>query len=197
MNKITSILIIGLFSISVWPGLPQAEEAQQKKKIMVCEVYFDENEPSKNWVELCNPHDETITLHRFRTSNILGLDCLPADIREKGGIAFAPGQVMVLCADNAVFTREWRNSIDLVEVEMLKELGSFGYIAAQTKDSEEFVFDVVMYGSTNNAYRQVFPDHQLLPFCTDAKSYRRNIEKKGESVMMSDFVASEPDPGNR
>ena len=197
MKYLTTLLFIGMTVALVLPNNSTADETPQKKKIMICEVYIDEQEPAKNWVELCNPYDESITLHKFRTSNVLALDCFPADIRAKGGITIPAGGVVVICADIKTFTQQWNGDIQPVEVDILRYLGKNGYIAAQTKNSEELVYDVVVYGSADNDYLKIFPDHTSLPFCINSQSYKRTFAKAGDSVTMSEFIASEPDPGVR
>jgi len=196
MKYLTTLLIIGMTVALLLPIDSTAGETPQKKKVMMSEVYIDEKEPAKNWVELCNPYDEPITLHRFRTSNVLALDCFPADIRAQGGISIPSGGVVVICADIKTFAQQWNGDIRPLEIDALKNLGKNGYIAAIT-NSAELVYDVVLYGSAESDYRKYFPNQTPLSFCKNSQSYKRTVAKTGDSVTVTAFKASEPDPGVR
>ena len=51
MKYLTSLLLICLAVTLVLPTDSTADETSQKK-VMINEVYIDEQEPAKNWVEI-------------------------------------------------------------------------------------------------------------------------------------------------
>jgi len=160
------------------------------------EVYLDENQPSKSWVEVWNPTDKSLILATFRISHIKTGDILPPDIRRNGGILVNRDEYLVLCVSEAHFNSEWGNIKNLVAVNNLSYFSSGGFITLTTKGLEDVSFDAFRYGVPEMSEEfEDFCGSQVIPFSKNGKSYSRNILITEEGIDVSDFHETAPTPG--
>jgi len=97
INKLKSrvfLLIMVLFST-----IPL--NAQLKRDgLIFSEVYLNDIELDKSWLEIYNPTTEPLVLERFRFYHVMTTNILPQEIQENGGIELLPGECIVLCAND-------------------------------------------------------------------------------------------------
>lgn len=164
--------------------------------LIFSEVYLDENQPSKSWVEVWNPTDKSLILATFRISHIKTVDILPPHIRRNGGILVNRDEYLVLCVSEAQFNSEWGNIKNLVAVNALIYFSSGGFIALTTKGLEDVSFDTFRYGVPEIS--EEFEDlcgSQVIPFSKNGKSYSRNMLETEEGIDISDYHETAPTPG--
>ncbi len=177
---------------------PYLLSAQEKVKgLIFSEVYLDENQPSKSWIEVWNPTDKPLILATFRISHIKTGNILPPDIQRNGGILVNRDEYLVLCVSEAQFNSEWGNIKNLVAVNALSYFSFFsGFIALTTEGLEDVSFDTFRYGVPEMS--EEFEDlcgSQVIPFSKNGKSYSRNMLQTEEGIDISDFHETAPTPG--
>ncbi|MBN1291558.1 MAG: hypothetical protein JXB48_06930 [Candidatus Latescibacteria bacterium] len=164
-------------------------------RLIMSEIYLDEDEPSKNWIEVYNPTDEPLTLMRLRLSTLLTPNILPPEYKE--GIEILPKNRIVLCAlDKNIET----NAVK-VEIIPLSVTLRGGFIGIETKkekgviNKEENV-DVIRFGdSERSSYVKAFSNIQVIPMQKNGKSFSRDISIQNSNNTLPSFIESDPTPG--
>ncbi|MGD8782693.1 MAG: porin family protein [Ignavibacteria bacterium] len=133
--------ILSLVILLLTTALPLS--AQLKREgLIFSEVYLNENKPGKSWVEIYNPTNMTLTLEKFRTSNVLTTNILPEEIKDKGGIEVVPGATVVLCADKNKLN--CNSNTQIIQIEGLNNLKIQNSAEYQLKNgsSKKFLYGV-------------------------------------------------------
>jgi len=97
MSKIKLLHIMMFIAIASITGKQSVAAEENINRLIMSEIYLDEDEPSKNWIEVYNPTDEPLTLIRLRLSTLLTPNILPNTLKD--GIEIMPEQCLVICAD--------------------------------------------------------------------------------------------------
>ena len=166
------------------------------KGLVFSEVYLNEKEPEKSWIEIYNPCYQTLTLDRFRYSHLKSLSQLPYHIAKQGGIKIYANDYLILCANKKVFTSQWGQKRLVSEVEAVSWFADGGFAALVTKEIEETGYDAFKYG---NKERTLHIEEEfgncIVPFSCRDKSYSRKMYRLIPENEFLDFFESEPTPG--
>ncbi len=177
---------------AAFPSQPQ----EKVDWLLFSEIYLDEEEPKKGWVEVYNPTDTSLILERFRISHIKTINVLSDSIQQQGGIEVKPDEYLVLCTDKDLFYSVWGTRIKPVAVDALAMLAKGGFMAVTTKSSGSNIFDAFRYGDpAMSSYAEHFAGSQVLAFLKNGNSYSRKIVKTTTGINLSDFYETIPTPG--
>lgn len=193
IRGIGTVLLLNL-TLFVFAGLKAQESTNQ---LVITEVYLDQNQPAKSWVEFYNPSEKALVLARFRLSHIRTINVLPKVVQDAGGIEVKPGECLVLCADKALFSSVYGHQVPCTVVEALKQFAKGGFIAAATKGAGESRAGIVRYGDPEKSVRmESLAGSQVVPLVAKGpESYSRKVEKTGSGVVFSAFAPGAPTPG--
>lgn len=166
-------------------------------KLIISEVYLEEKNPINRWIEIYNPTGKSLTLFRFRPSNIRSIDVLPPDIRRKGGIEIKPNEFVILSADERTFRTNSNIKCKIIVIKTLKFLSNSGFIVLYTKDFEKTTFDGFRYGNPEYTISQkdIFGE-QVINFSNDGKSWSRTIEFSESTSKNMNFIKTIPSPNS-
>ena len=195
MKKIVKLHIVMFLVIATIIGQQTSFAEENIDRLIMSEVYLDENDPSKNWIEVYNPTDELLTLIRLRLSTLLTPNILHKDYNE--GIEILPNQRIVLCAEE----NNIKSNVVKVEIKPLSITLRGGFIGIETKKEKGNNFkkenvDMIRYGNPErSSYVRAFSDIQVIPTKINERSYSRDISLIDNSIDVSIFHESIPTPG--
>jgi len=201
--NVDKFLLILIFTISYFvdckdsdttaPELPPSED---RNGLIFSEVYLDENNPDKSWIEIYNPTSQPLVLEKFRFLNIKTTNILPEAIQEKGGIEILPGKCLVLCASAIDFHFDFNAKSALIEVSVMAAFGKGGFFSLRTKDMGEDGVDLFRYGDPEKTVKWVNEIGDfVVPFSTNGKSFHRKMTKGIDESVSPEFYSAEPSPG--
>ena len=163
-------------------------------RLIMSEIYLDENDPSKNWIEVYNPTDNPLTLIRLRLSTLLTPNILPPEYKD--GIILSANEKIIICADKDFLGSVSQSGITIIEAEYLKVTRSGGFLAIANKENTSIPIDVMRYGSPYRSdHVKAFSEIQVIPLANNGRSYSRTIRAKNGSVSITDFFKSAQSPG--
>jgi hypothetical protein len=113
-------------------------------RLVISEIHLLSPDSPENWFEIYNPTNEPLTLYEYRTSNVMSMNILPADIRKNGGLLMNPKDFVIICADSSGFPQA---KCLFFESSALMSLSEGGYISITTKESEDEGIDLCRYGN--------------------------------------------------
>jgi len=177
--------------------LPVPTIGQEKiEQLILSEVYLDNAEPLRCWIEVYNPADRALVLERFRLSHIKTINVFSKEIQDRGGIEVQPGEYLVLCADSDLFSATYGTEIKPIAVDGLSHLASGGFLVIATKGGKEHKGTITRYGEAErSSHAAGLAGAQVLGFSREGKSYSRRIVKTPTGDSVSDFSQSTPTPG--
>jgi len=172
--------------------------AQLKRDgLIFSEVYLNENEPDKSWLEIYNPTTVPLILEKFRFYWVLTPNVLPQEIQEQGGIEISPGECIVLCANESNFDFQIEAKSKPIQVSAMTHFGKGGFFSLGTKGLGEDGEDIFRYGDPEiTAKLKSQLGDFVVPFSRDAKSYTRIKSEIPEERFQPNFTQTEPSPGH-
>lgn len=161
--------------------------------LIINEVYLDRTDPSKNWIEVHNPTNETLSLTQFAISTFLTPNLLDKATVENGGIKVEKNDYILLSADAQIKNKNQQQQNKIFVFGELKLVDKAGLINIGTKEKGNDGYDIIKYGE--DIYSTLVKDvanAKLIPLSSNGKSFSRNT--KGVSLSDRDFYESEPTP---
>jgi len=143
MCKEKSILLLSIFMLSV--VIPLSAQVKQKGLIF-SEVFFNEKQPERSWIEIYNPTSNSVILEGFRFSHILTTNMLPKDIMKNGGVEVPSKKCILLCSDELVLGTPINANCKVIQLEAIKNFYKGGFIALRTKGFDDNGVDIIRYG---------------------------------------------------
>ena len=165
----------------------------QSERIIVTEVYLDENNPSNNWIELYNPSEKSLELERFRFSHIRTIDILPKGINR----VVEPKSYLIICADSSQFETLWgKVDANLIQVLSTGEPPDGGFIGITTKNAAEAPLDIICFGNPLRISNfKDLSNHDVIPFSKVGKSHSRVVSQNIDGYSTTHFQVTDPTPG--
>jgi hypothetical protein len=164
--------------------------------LVISQVYLDNSQPVKSWIEVFNPTDKPLVLKRVRLSHILTINIFSKAIQDQGGIQVSAGEYVILCADDSLFKSSYGNQIKTIGVSALSRLVSGGFLAITTSEAGESKGAVVRYGDSNKSTNiSKLAGDQVVSFSNEGKSFTRKVTKTKAGISLSDFVEAPATPG--
>ncbi len=161
--------------------------------LIINEVYSDANDPSKNWIEIFNPTNETLSLTQFAISTFLTPNLLDKTTVDNGGIKVDKGDYILLCADDKMKSKYAKKQDKIFVFKELKMVDLAGVINIGTKKKGNDGYDIIKYGEdVYSASIKEVATATLIPFSRNGQSYSRNT--KGKSFEEKNYYESEPTP---
>ncbi len=188
-NRTTVMLLLGLLVIT----LPLSAQLKSEGLIF-SEVYLDESEPSRSWIEIYNPTSLTQTLEKFRSYNVLTTNILPEEVKKNGGIEIGSGESVILCADKNRIN--FNSEKDVIQVNEIIHFGKGGFFSMRTKGMSQNGVDIFRYGypeKTDELKDQI--GDFVVPFSKNGKSHTRTSNQIQKEEMRPVFIETEPSPG--
>ena len=195
INKMKSRTFLLISIVVLFMTIPLT--AQLKRDgLIFSEVYLDENEPDKSWLEIYNPTSKPLILEKFRFFQVLSTNILPEEIQEKGGIEIPPNECIVLCANVAGFDFSMHEKSKLIQVSTITHFDKGGFFSLRTKGLGEDGVDIFLYGDPEETskLKKKLGDF-VVPFSKNSKSYSRKMTKGTAEKFKSEFYLTEPSPG--
>jgi len=173
INKMKSRIFLLLLIAVLVMTMPLT--AQLKRNgLIFSEVYLNDVEPEKSWLEIYNPTTERLILEKFRFYQVLTPNILPQEIQEQGGMEVPPGECIVLCANESRFDFQIETKAKLIQVSAMCQFGKGGFFSLGTKGLGEDGEDIFRYGDpeVTSKLKSQLGDF-VVPFSRDGKSHTR------------------------
>lgn len=196
-NKIKNRTFIMIAIVVMCITIPLS--AQLKRDgLIFSEVYLNEDEPDKSWLEIYNPTTEPLILEKFRFYHIKTTNVLPKDVQEKDGIEVLPGECIVLCANEVKFKIDFQNDPQskLIQVDVLTRFGKGGFFSLGTKNLGDDGVDIFRYGDpeiTEKLSNEI--GSFIIPLSKGDKSYKRIEGEDRGNQFQPNFIQNSPSPG--
>jgi len=195
INKTKGWVVLGM-SITILFTVLSLSAQLKRDGLIFSEVYLNENEPDKSWLEIYNPTNMPLILEKIRFYHVKTTNILPKEIREEGGVEIAPGECIILCAKESKFDFPVITKSKLIQVSAITHFGKGGFFSLGTKGLGEEGVDIFRYGDpevTSKLKNQL--GNFVVPFSKNAKSYTRiKSETLGEQFLPN-FTQTAPSPG--
>ena len=201
---INSIRLIILFFIGFITVLfSQEDTSAVREGLVISEIYLNRNQPKKSWFEIYNPSNDTLVLESFRLAIELTINMLPSSVKNQGGVALAPDDYLVICADSSKI----RSFGTIKKMIVVEELAYFyvgyldsihGFIALRTKGFDHIKdkgIDIVHYGNAEIPSNFSKKYRQGIVRFSDKKSYSRKFTKTKKGVKILGLYQSNLTPG--
>lgn len=126
INKLKSRIFLLILIMVLFSTIPL--NAQLKRDgLIFSEVYLNDIEPDKSWLEVYNPTTQPLVLERVRFYDIMTTNILPQEIQKNGGIELLPGECVVVCANEFKFVFKLKPNSRLIQVSAMKHFGKGGF----------------------------------------------------------------------
>lgn len=195
INKVKSRTFLLISMAALFMVIPLT--AQLKRDgLIFSEIYLNENEPAKNWLEIYNPTTRALILEKFRFYHVKTANILPEAIQEKGGVEIPAGECLVLCANESELDFQIEARSKLIQVSAISHVGKGGFFSLGTKELGEDGVDIFRYGDLEiTAKLKSQLGDFVVPFSKDAKSYTRVKSENPSERFLPNFTQTEPSPG--
>lgn len=190
MKNHAFIFLLGVFAFLI---VPESWAQESTRQLIITEASLD-SVNQEVWIEIFNPSDIPLVLSSMRISGIKTPSVLPREFDGQRGIELKPGERIIICSDIKSFRAEYGDKIRAVELKLLRNILSGGFIAINHMAGVESSRNIVRFGQREKSQvvASIVSDDQILNFSDDGKSYSRQVSKNLEP---SSWSRSVPTPG--
>lgn len=151
--------------------------------LVFSEVYFDQSRGERNWVEIYNPTDSTLSLDAFRTSHVRTINVL------RSAIAVEPKQSIILCARRKAYEAGWGKRENVYVVESVGWLSTSGFVSMRTRgmNRDTTFSNILWYGEETEFSKKDGRYKIIVPFSKDGVSWRIVVKVLDDSTPYYDY----------
>lgn len=184
--KIFLLISVGVMCLT----LPLS--AQLKREgLIFSEVYLNDKEPDKSWLEIYNPTLKPLVLKKLRFYQILTPNIIPEELVERGDLQLFPHECLVICANKSKLKFGRDIKIKLIELNVINQFGIGGFFSLRTQGQGDEGVDTFRYGEPKiTAKFESQLGGYVVSFSNSMMSYKRSIK---DSLPV--FTLQNPSPG--
>ncbi len=168
------------------------------QKLIVSEVYWDQNEPENNWIEIYNTEAYNQELSSILLSNVKAFNVLRTFDMGVGKNIIPPTTKIILCASKDVFLSKWSNKGKLLELPILKVVDEVGGVRIITMNkNKKLLSDGFTYSTSDTkVWDKASKNYSLIKSPNFGMSYSRRTYKTKYVTQDEGFYRTEPNPFN-